>query len=92
VGLVTCTLQRISLLNTCVYRQVEILAYSQTGIEGQIGICVLKVFTRRVSNSGITRSLSRQDGGKTNRNIAKNEINQILLCCGTGAWSGANVF
>jgi hypothetical protein len=58
---------------------VEILAYSQTGIEGQIGNCVLKVFTRRVSNGGIPRSLSWQDVGKANRNIGENEINQVLL-------------
>ena len=90
--LVTCTLQRIFLLDTCICRQVEILAYSQTGIEGQVGICVLKVFTRRVSNGGIPRSLSWQDGGKANCNIAENEIKQVLLCCGTGAWSGADVF
>ena len=76
---VTCTLQRISLLDTCICRQVEILAYSQTGIEGQVGICVLKIFTRRVSNGGIPRSLSWQNVGKANRNIGENEINQVLL-------------
>lgn len=70
---------------------MEIVAYSQSGIEGQIGIGVFKVSLGGflLMNVAAFDELAGRRGRQIVR-LSRNENSQFLSCCGTCVWLAGN--